>query len=89
MTAVVTIADAPLSLDDALSEISVLPPEHRDDAPAETRARWPTGWWAVEDGDGIVAYFAHEVDACSFRMVQVNLLMNGLRTLRARGLEVN
>lgn len=88
MTAVVTMSDITFDLGDGLTEISVMSPEDRDYAPSKAQARWPLGWWAVSDGDGVVAYFAHEVDAYAFRMMQINLLMNGLRTLRARGLEV-
>ena len=73
-------------LEDALSDINVLHPEDRDEAPPQTQVGWPAGWWAVQDTDGIIAYFAHEVDACSFRLTQVNLILNGYASLEKRGI---
>jgi hypothetical protein len=37
----------------------------------------PVGWYAVADEDGIVAYFAHELDAFRFRLAEINRMMNG------------
>lgn len=74
------------SIDDALGEIQILSPEEKDDAPIETQACWPDGWWAVADGNGVVAYFGNEADAAAFRLMQVNTILNGKATLTARGL---
>lgn len=37
----------------------------------------PKGWFAVSTGEqGIIAYFAHEVDAYRFRLDYINRLLN-------------
>ncbi len=37
----------------------------------------PEGWYAVcNDDDGIVAYFATEIDACRYRLFMINRDLN-------------
>lgn len=56
------------SLSELLDVYSVIPPyEHVG----------PTGWWAVSDRDGIVAYFAEEAAAFRFRLSEINRALNG------------
>lgn len=50
-----------------LEEICIDRPDGRDNAPAETQAVWPEGWWAVSDGNhGYIAFFVNEADAYIF-----------------------
>lgn len=58
------------SLDDLLEEFSVYPPGQweNDIGPAD--------WFAVSNGDGIIAYFADENDAYSFRLDKINRILN-------------
>lgn len=37
----------------------------------------PEGWYAVSNGDGIVAYFSEESAACRYRLAEVNRALNG------------
>lgn len=60
------------SLDDALECFVVVPPnEHSKGASVNH-------WWAIGDDEGIIAYFATEVDACRYRLVLVNMACNPL-----------
>lgn len=59
-----------LSLDDVLEVYSVAHPGAHDDE------HCPEGWYAVCDDDGHIAYFAHEKDACAFRLMLCNFALN-------------
>lgn len=37
----------------------------------------PKGWYAVANEDGIVAYFAQEIDALRYRMFEIGRILNG------------
>lgn len=42
----------------------------------------PADWWAVSTADeGIIAYFAHEEDACRFRLDFINMRLNARAAL--------
>ena len=58
------------TIDQLLEDIEVRPPGYweNDDG--------PDGWYAVATTDGIVAYFANEVDAFRFRLDMVNRILN-------------
>lgn len=36
----------------------------------------PDGWYAVSNGDGIIAYFGSESDACRYRLAEINRRLN-------------
>lgn len=61
-----------MNIDSALEQFQVIPP---GDWYTEANL---TDWFAVVNGEGIIAYFAREVDACAFRLMQVNRLLNPL-----------
>jgi hypothetical protein len=37
----------------------------------------PPGWFAVANGDGIIAYFGDESTAFRFRLAEINRALNG------------
>lgn len=37
----------------------------------------PLDWYAVENDDGIIAYFGEERDALAFRLMKINFTLNG------------
>lgn len=60
------------ALDELLEEWVVIDPAQWDNPLG------PKGWYAVANGeDGIIAYFAHEVDALRFRMYEIGRILNG------------
>lgn len=56
-------SNRPIDLEKALEIWEVNPPGHE-------------GWWAVSNQDGIVAYFKSEIDACRYRLSEVNRMLN-------------
>lgn len=62
------------ALDEALAKIHVGEVSDLDDAGRDPDLG---GWFYVCDDDGIIAYFAHEVDALRFRLAEVNRYLNG------------
>lgn len=72
--------EAKEALDEALAKIHVGEVNDLDDTERPDDAgREPDlgGWFYVCDDDGIIAYFAHEVDALRFRLAEVNRHLNG------------
>jgi hypothetical protein len=63
-----------LDLDDALSLVNVTPYYALD---GDAQSRCPHGWFAVENEDGIIAYFGNEHDACRFRLSEINRRLSG------------
>lgn len=61
-----------MTLEEALAKLNVLEVNEFDNAPGPF-----TGWLAVENETGIIAYFANEQDAFRFRLAEVNRLLNG------------
>ena len=61
----------PASLEDALETWQVHAPGTWEND------HGPSGWWAVSNDDGIVAYFGNERDACRYRLDRVNHALNG------------
>lgn len=59
------------TLDELLEEWVVMAPAQWDNPLG------PKGWYAVTNSEGIVAYFAHEVDALRFRMYEIGRILNG------------
>jgi len=60
-----------ISLTDALDAIQVGHDAHSEDR------HCPKGWHAVSNTSGNIAYFAHEADALAFRLMLVNMALNG------------
>ncbi len=58
-------------LDTLLEEWAVLPPG------AWVNEEGPTGWYAVANDKGIIAYFGKQADACRFRLAEINRILNG------------
>jgi len=57
------------NLDDKLDKWGVMHPGEQ--------VSGPDGWWAVfNDDDGIIAYFAREIDAYRWRMSMINRELN-------------
>lgn len=70
------------SLDYLLETVGVDGPSERAAAFAAGNKSWPVGWWAVSDENGgYIAYFEHESDAWSFRLVLINKRMNARSTV--------
>lgn len=62
----------PLTIEDALEEIDVLPP-----GTWENDLQNVFEWYAVANNKGIIAYFGNEDDANRFRMAEANRILNG------------
>lgn len=60
-----------MDLDQLLDEISVL------DEFAGSESELLSGWSAVCNTDGIIAYFAEQADAFRFRLDYINRILNG------------
>ena len=63
-------ADRFQTLDDLLDAVKVV-------SVGSDTSNCPNGWYALVDESGVVAYFCHEEDAFSFRLVLVNARLNG------------
>ena len=59
-----------MDLDELLDEVSVAAPDMWENDEG------PKGWYAVITDDGIVAYFAEEVDALRYRLDLINRHLN-------------
>lgn len=61
-----------MTLEEALARFDVHPP---GSLPYDAIP----GWWGVSDAEagGIVAYFGEEIDACRYRLAEVNRALNG------------
>jgi hypothetical protein len=55
---------------DLLEDISVIPA-------GEVLASDVSEWFVVADNDGVIAYFAREADAFAFRLMVINMALNG------------
>lgn len=58
------------SIDELLSRWNVIPPGLWENDTG------PLDWYAVENDNGIVAYFGNESDACRFRLSEINRALN-------------
>jgi hypothetical protein len=59
-----------MTLDELLETWSVLPPGTWENKTV------PKGWYAVTNDEGIVAYFARNIDAHRFRLDAINRILN-------------
>ena len=59
-----------LSLEQLLDEVQVIE-EFENEATGIL-----SGWFAVANNEGIIAYFGNEKDACRFRLDYINQILN-------------
>lgn len=63
-----------MTLNDALEYVDVDPPGLWENPLVELIP----DWWGVSTNDaGIIAYFQNERDACAFRLMLINMILNG------------
>lgn len=46
--------------------------------------KWPTGWWAYANDDGIVAYFGNEDAAWAHKKAEIDRELHGALSMKAR-----